>query len=158
MKVKTLILLVLFLGVANNCYSNTQDKLINEVVKQEVQKSVRGIKKTELKYNEQSKRDPFRSYIKSEKGNDQKVINIDDTTTVACPDFKIQGIICSPKKSQAIINEKIFRVGDTIDGFRIIEINKDKVVGNYMNRKFEFDSPAVSVSSKKSLKNIKEEK
>ncbi|HTY45082.1 MAG TPA: hypothetical protein VMD52_03710 [Patescibacteria group bacterium] len=48
----------------------------------------------------------------------------------------VEGIVWESKIPQAIINNRIFNVGDTIEGAKIVEINKKGVTVFYKNRSY----------------------
>jgi len=66
--------------------------------------------------------------------------------TESLPPVQIQGIVWGGGFPQAIINNKVMRVGDTIEGVRITDINKNGVTVFFGNRKhtLSVSSPASS--------------
>jgi len=58
------------------------------------------------------------------------------------PSLIIQGIVWGGSLPQAIINQKIVKIGDTLEGARIIDINKDVVTIAFQDQQFSFPAPA----------------
>jgi hypothetical protein len=52
-------------------------------------------------------------------------------------DLELSGIMWSPKKPLAVINNRVVKVGDKIFGSTVIEIRKDKVILNNGSADFE---------------------
>jgi hypothetical protein len=61
------------------------------------------------------------------------------------PSLKVQGIIRGGKFSQAIVNNKIVKIGDTIEGARVISIEKDGVTVFFGHKSYTISSPAAGV-------------
>lgn len=116
--------------------------LIEEYEKQEKRINIDDIlKKPDVSYDAIDARDPFLELIKKESPV--------ETTEEGLPEdlsaqFSIQGIIWGSSIPQAIINSKVVKVGDTIDGARIIEISKTGIVVFYNNRRYTLASPGSS--------------
>lgn len=90
-----------------------------------------------VSYSADSLRDPFESYIK-------QTIPIDSNSpygavpveNVVLPNFTIQGIFWGGVFPQAIINDKIFKINETIEGAQIKNISKSGVEFIYRNVSF----------------------
>ncbi len=111
-----------------------------EQSKQEV--GIRSIPlKSEVTYGSGNLRDPFKSLVQSEllvsPGPDVPAV-----TEVSAPPLKIQGIVWGGNFPQAIINDKVVKVGDTIEGAQLLSIEKDSVTVFFVNRQFILSSPA----------------
>ena len=90
-----------------------------------------------IEYKSEDLRDPFQEEkIEIE---EQPQVQIE---TKPLPPLQIQGIVWGGGFPQAIINNKVMRVGDTIEGVRITDINKNGVTVFFENRKY-----TLSVSS-----------
>ena len=50
------------------------------------------------------------------------------------PDLSLSGIVYSPKESYCIINNKIIKVGDTIQGARLLEVSQNSVKFDYQGK------------------------
>ena len=55
------------------------------------------------------------------------------------PDFVLSGIMYDPKKPEAMINDKIVKAGDTVDGATVVEIKRENVRMNYNGREIRLD-------------------
>lgn len=81
-----------------------------------------------VKYNADKLRDPFGlSAPPIEKPIEDPMNITHKSIDLPLPNLEVQGIVWSNKASQAIINDKILRIGDEIDNVRITDINKKGV-------------------------------
>lgn len=88
-------------------------------------------------YDPQGKRDPFLSLVTP----DGRLLRLEGENTAE--QLKIEGIIYNEGgTSEAIINDAIVKVGDIVDGYRILGIEEDKVI-------FEKDGKTVSIGLQK---------
>lgn len=89
------------------------------------------IKIEELRKTEQPKwgRDPFLRYEDRFKG--EVVVKEKELFLI-----KIGGVISNGQKAVAIINGEFYRKGDTVSGFKIVDIAGDKVLFERNGRKF----------------------
>ncbi len=83
-----------------------------------------------IEYKSEDLRDPFQEEKIEIKEQPQEEIE-----TKPLPSVQIQGIVWGGGFPQAIINNKVVRVGDTIEGVRITDINKNGVTVFFENRK-----------------------
>ncbi|MFC1675285.1 hypothetical protein ACFL1K_05325 [Candidatus Omnitrophota bacterium] len=93
-------------------------------------------------YSAQELRDPFDEYKSVEsasKGPEEK------EREVSPPSLTVQGVIWGAGFPQAIINEKVVKVGDSVDGVRIVDIEKDMVHFLYYDTLYALSSPAQAV-------------
>ncbi|MFH1761093.1 MAG: hypothetical protein ABIA63_08325 [bacterium] len=99
--------------------------------------------KSEVSYGAENLRDPFKSPIQPEmltqRGNAGPITP--DTPEVLP---KVQGVFWGASFPQAIINDKVVKTGDTVDGARIVSIEKDFVTVLFINsnRQYKISSPA----------------
>jgi len=72
---------------------------------------------------------PEQTYAKKEIPPEQESISIPIPVTISQVNSSLQlsGIMYTPKRPLAVINNSIWAVGDTVDDFKIIEINKTSV-------------------------------
>jgi len=77
---------------------------------------------------------------------------LDETTKIQpkaenapLPSLEVQGIIRGGRFNQAIINGKIIKVGDTVEGARVTGINSDNVVVFFGNKSATLYSPAALI-------------
>lgn len=104
------------------------------------------------KYKAADLRNPFRSPFDetvNEKATEKKAADL-KTIEKPLPALAVQGVIWGGSFPQAIINDKVVKVGDVIEGASIIGIDKDGVEVSFDKRKYSLPSPAGRpVSSKK---------
>ena len=88
-----------------------------------------------IEYKSEDLRDPFQEEkIEIE---EQPQVQIE---TKPLPSLQIQGIVWGGGFPQAIINNKVVRVGDTIEGVRITDINKSGVIVFFGNRQYNLST------------------
>ena len=63
---------------------------------------------------------------------------------VVPPALIIQGIIWGGSSPQAILNQKIVKIGDTLEGARIIDIKKEGVTIDFQDQLFSLPAPALN--------------
>jgi len=78
-----------------------------------------------VEYKSGALRDPFQSVVTSE----EKKVTLEGKVDLMQPgsdlgNLKVQGIIWGGRIPQAIINDKVLTVGDTIEGAEILSIDK----------------------------------
>jgi hypothetical protein len=93
-----------------------------------------------IEYETKDLRDPFQSPEKKEDATEQ--ISQEEDNIQPLPSLTIQGIVWGGSLPQAIINNKVVKVGDMIEEARIISINKDGVTVFFGNREYNLSSPA----------------
>ncbi len=64
------------------------------------------------------------------------------------PSLTIQGLVWGGHFPQAIVNNKVLRVGDTIEGARIVDINKEGVVLYFDGQQYNITSPGIMLTSR----------
>lgn len=95
-----------------------------------------------VEYKAEGFRDPFQvedleiERIKQEQTPQQS------SEIKSLPDLEIQGIVWGGRFPQAIINNKVVKIGDIIDEARIIDIAKDGVTVTFEKREYNLSSPA----------------
>jgi hypothetical protein len=94
-----------------------------------------------VEYKAQSLRDPFQDYIEEAETVTPAPV---EPVPVQLPAVTIQGIVWGGTTPQAIINNKVVKVGDTIEGMRVISIDKSGITVSYGNREFNLASPAAT--------------
>jgi hypothetical protein len=96
-------------------------------------------------YKGEGLRDPFKDYFDTMPppppvvGEEGENLNVPLQTL---PTLQVQGIILGGRLNQAIINNKIVKVGDSIEGVRVTTIEKDGVTVFFGNRSYNISSPA----------------
>lgn len=110
-----------------------------------------------LEYKADGLRDPFEGYIA--KKEERKVSEVPtQEVSVSPPTLTVQGIIWGGLFPQAIINNKVVKVGDTIEGAQIMDIKKEGIVVSFKNRQYNLSSPAaLNLQGLKKLKGGQDE-
>jgi hypothetical protein len=104
--------------------------------------TLKALLRPSLDYDAGNEKDPFGEAPEQPKsqGKDAQT----GTAALPLPSMNIQGLIWGGKFPQAIINGKVVKIGEVIEGAQIIEINKEGVVLSYDNRNYTLRSPAIS--------------
>jgi len=80
------------------------------------------ISRPKVEYQPEGLRDPFEPLIKN-----QEVVVVNQDTQKTLPALTVQGVIWGSSLPQAIINNKVVKVGDSLEGVDIVSIGKDGV-------------------------------
>ncbi len=100
-----------------------------------------------IEYKSEGLRDPFEEEEIETKEEPQAQPKL-------LPALQVQGIVWGGSLPQAIINNKVVRVGDTIEGVRIADINKSGVAVFFDNRQYNLSTSApMPISSQGSKDN-----
>jgi hypothetical protein len=101
-----------------------------------------------IEYKAEGLRDPFESFFKKEPVAPSGIITEEQVSApqapVLPPSLTVQGIIWGGKIPQAIINDKVVKIGDVIAESKIIDISKETVKILFQNHSFNLTSPAAS--------------
>lgn len=89
----------------------------------------------QAEFYEDGARDPFVSLLPAKK----ELVYTASTgkaelQPTASPKLLVQGLIWGSDKPQAIINDKVFNIGDQVEGAKIIEISKDGVKLSFQDK------------------------
>lgn len=117
----------------------TEFKALEEIEAAQEPKS-QPVLRPPIEYTAEKLRDPFQG-VKIEK--EEKASEI-TTPTALPPSLTIQGLVWGGSFPQAIINNKVFKVGDMIEGCRIIDINKGGVTIFFGGRQYNINAPAAA--------------
>jgi len=102
-------------------------------------------------------RDPFEGVITEETVMEDSHAQAVVTPQPEPPSLVVQGIIWGGDFNQAIINHKVVKAGDTIEGVRIVSVDKEGVAALFEGRQYTIPSPAATKPPKKDG-DIKEDK
>jgi hypothetical protein len=98
-------------------------------------------------YNAEGLKDPFmlpkieeNKVQLPESGLEPKIPEV----MVVPPALTIQGILWGGRSAQAIINQKIVKIGDILEGARIIDIKKEGIIIDFQGQQFSFPEPALN--------------
>lgn len=84
-----------------------------------------------IEFNPKSAKDPFKSPVRKKPKNvETREVKVD------LPPMSIKGIIWDVDMPQAVINDKVFKVGDDINGAEIVSIEKGAVYLKYRGNDF----------------------
>ena len=67
----------------------------------------------------------------------KKALGRDSVREQVLANFKLNGIVWDTDDSWAIINNRIVRTGDTLNGAQVVLIEPKKVVLNFRNEEFD---------------------
>jgi hypothetical protein len=144
--IPTGILIIAVLCLLDGGYAFTLEPADNAigktVAKQETPGKPDTILLPNIEYKSEGLRDPFEGVFKTE-GQAQGPV-MQAPLQVSPPPLTVQGIIWGGKMPQAIVNEKVAKVGDTVADAKITAINKDGIEVTYKNYTFKIMSPAAA--------------
>lgn len=104
----------------------------------------------QLDYNAYDFRDPFESYLPKETvqelSQEERELMEQEAEKQGkpLPAFNIQGIIWGGKLKQAIINNRVLKIGDEIEGAKIVAIEKEGITFLYDKQEHQVPAPAYS--------------
>ena len=109
---------------------------------QEEQKPQIDIVKPKVEYTSEGLRDPFKTPFEKKYGSSGQDTGAADGTLAL---LKLQGIVWGGKFPQAIINEQVVKIGDTVEGALVTDINKYGVVLLVDGKQYTLSSPASEI-------------
>jgi hypothetical protein len=115
---------------------DSYERIIREEQKEMTQPE---IARPAVEYRVTVAKDPFILYVEEQK-TAKTLASVDVTSLPA--DFTLQGIIWGGRLNQAVIKNKVVKVGDKLGDVSILDISKSGVSVFYKGRKFELASPA----------------
>lgn len=126
-------------------------KIIEKLEKMEERIPLEVIVRPKVEYNAGGLRDPFQTpFIEEEAAAlREPVVYEGPIIEPLLPPLTVQGIIWGGKFSQAIINNKVVKAGDTIEGVRVISIDKVGIALFFEGKEYNLPSPAAGVSPDK---------
>ncbi|MCM8789801.1 MAG: hypothetical protein NC916_02105 [Candidatus Omnitrophica bacterium] len=100
------------------------------------------ITRPKVEYKAEGLRDPFKKLIRKldKKDVDQNSVPKREEK-LQLPQFQIQGIVWGGVFPQAIINNKVVKVGDSIEGCLIKDISKEGVTVDLEGFEYRLSSP-----------------
>lgn len=102
------------------------------------------IERPDVEYTADSQRDPFRSLIVEAKGTGQDESYVPGGEEL--PTLTVQGLVWGGKFPQAIINNKVVKIGDIIEGAQVANIEKGGVRLLFKGKNYSLSSPASGVA------------
>ena len=122
-------------------------EMIEKLEKQEKQAPAQRIIRPNLEYKAEGFRDPFKEPI-VQKPTAAGIAAGPESAETPPPLLNVQGLIWGGALPQAIINDKVVKIGDSIEGARITNIAKDGVTVLFEGRQYNLSSPAASIVKK----------
>lgn len=104
-----------------------------------------------IEYKSENLTDPFRNPLQEQKVEPvekPKPLEPEEGMPVEVkplPSLQIQGIIWGSSLPQAVINSKVLKIGDTIEGVQIKDIAKGRITVFFGNREYNLSMPALEV-------------
>lgn len=92
-----------------------------------------------IEYKAEGLRDPFQEQKIEIKEEPEAEVE-----TKPLPALQVQGIVWGGSIPQAIINNKVVRVGDTIEEARIVDITKNGIIVFSENKKYNLPIPSLT--------------
>ena len=105
------------------------------------------INRPKVEYKAQGLRDPFQPLLTEQKVNNVAVPQEEKPL----PNFTVQGVVWGGVFPQAIINDKIVKIGDMLGEAKILEIDKKGITVLFANKEYVL-SPSVATGQQPSGK------
>jgi hypothetical protein len=100
--------------------------------------------KTELRYTASELRDPFEDNLRKYEAQETAKEAGAEEAAKTLPTFSVQGIIWGSSLPQAIIDDAVVKVGDTIKEAKVIAIDKEGITLLYYGREYKISSPSAT--------------
>jgi hypothetical protein len=101
------------------------------------------IQRPRMEYKSENAKDPFRALTGSQSEDGVTVAR--EGKTLQASDFTVQGIILGPRFNQAIIDDKVVKIGDTLEEAEIVSIDKTGIIMLFEGEQISLARPAKSV-------------
>lgn len=120
------------------------NELIDEPLKRPPKEAqeIEPISRPEFEYNAESFNDPFADYLPKHVVAAAEKTGISEETLERLRNLQVQGIIWGSDLPQAIISNRVVKVGDTLEGGRVSAISKEGVTVVIEDREFKLGSPS----------------
>jgi hypothetical protein len=82
-----------------------------------------GIERPRMEYGAKALRDPFKGYEKRQRFTAAEP----SSAKRPLPSLQLQGLIWGGEFPQAVVNNKVVNVGDSVEGAKVIKINRDGI-------------------------------
>lgn len=129
-RVVTVFWLILFVAVMRDIKAIPEPKPKPEVP----------LKPDVVEYKADNLRDPFSK--KEQQEYAKKQVKEETVQKEPLPPLEIQGVVWGGVFPQTIINNKVLKIGDVIEGVRIVDIGKDGVTIFFNAEQHKLSSPA----------------
>jgi len=122
-------------------------EMIKGLENQEKKPEAERIIRPNIEYKATGLRDPFEEpFVKKGEADEKAVAKV---FAAPPPVLIVQGLIWGGGIPQAIINDNVVKLGDTIQGAKIINITKDGVIVLFEGMQYNLSSPASSAGINK---------
>jgi len=136
----------------NLCLPQEQSKMLEGLEKKEKIVPQETIIRPQEEYKSEDARDPFQSSpTKAQKspGELKTVEATGEAEKKPLPSLVVQGLIWGGNFPQAIVDNKVVKIGDTVGGARITDISKNGVTVFLEGREYNLSSPAMKNANPK---------
>ncbi|MCM8795763.1 MAG: hypothetical protein NC928_03660 [Candidatus Omnitrophica bacterium] len=151
-KISIILIILVFIYLSTNCKlwaAGVQDLDKQLGLQSSEEETGISLKPEAGEYTATDLRDPFKSYLVSEESSKVPQEELEERIVEqSLPSLIIEGIIWRGRFPQAIINHKVVKAEDEIEGVKILEISKDGIVVFYNNRRYKLSSPATTALEK----------
>lgn len=107
-------------------------------------------KQNPVEYRAEDFEDPFGTMATTEEpGEKKKEVKVEARPL---PPLSIQGLIWGGNFPQAIVNEQVVKIGDTINEVRIVDIKKEGLVVSFQGQEHNIPSPSTIYKPEPGLK------
>ena len=101
-----------------------------------------------VEYTADNLRDPFDPEpVKEDDDDEEELIS---PAPAPLPNLEVQGIVWGSALPQAIINNRVVKIGDIIQGVRVVDISKKGITVFYSGRQQLIASPAANMLDEQS--------
>lgn len=107
-----------------------------------------GIARPRVEYKAGDLRDPFQGAVVEDKASGEERQS-SEAAQKTPPSLTVQGIIWGGKFPQAIINNKVVRVGDTIEGVSVVSIDKEGITIFFGGAQYNLLAPVAGAVPRK---------
>lgn len=128
-------------------FATQEHRTIEELEKAELPSAAEIAIRPRIEYTSDRLKDPFQSNLKKE--ITIVTASVEEAAVLPLPALTIQGVIWGGSSPCAIINNKVVRIGDTIEGARITEIKKEGITVLFNGGVHNLSAPAATVNPKK---------
>jgi hypothetical protein len=95
-------------------------------------------------YKASESTDPFQPHFNVQPVSAQPVVAETVVPTIPPPMLIISGVFWGGSFPQAIVNNKVVKEGDIIEGVKVISIKKDGLILSFANKEYNLSSPALT--------------
>lgn len=101
------------------------------------------IDRKKVEYDAENLTDPFQSCIPETEGSESQA----GEPEVPLPSLTIQGLIWGGNFPQAIVNNKVVKIGDAVEGAEITSIDKGGITVSFGGKSHTISTPSANVNS-----------